>query len=129
MRQLLFLVVILVISTKTLLIFLGGPVALERDSLGYWNLSTSVMQGDILLTSEPIAYRTPVYPWFLAFGRLLAGEHSLADYANAGLLYVCTVYLAANLALKILNFPVQIVYCSGHAPRHLSGPIHYSDFI
>ena len=106
MRQLLFLVVILVISTKTLLIFLGGPVALERDSLGYWNLSTSVMQGDILLTSEPIAYRTPVYPWFLAFGRLLAGKHALwLITLIQGLLYVCTVYLAANLALKMTKLP------------------------
>ena len=64
------------------------------------------MQGDILLTSEPIAYRTPVYPWFLAFGRLLAGEHALwLITLMQGLLYVCTVYLAANLALKMTKLP------------------------
>ena len=55
---------------------------------------------------EPIAYRTPIYPWFLAFGRLLAGEHALwLITLMQGLLYVCTVYLAANLALKMTKLP------------------------
>ena len=77
MRKLLVLVLLLLIATKTAAILLAGPIPIQRDALGYWKLSVLVMQGDVLMFQAPIAYRTPVYPWFLATIRFLSGAHAL----------------------------------------------------
>ena len=45
----------IVISIKALGVFSGGPVPLQRDSLGYWQLSTLVIQGDIFMMGDPIS--------------------------------------------------------------------------
>lgn len=47
------------------------------DSGAYWALSTQALQGDWWLAQNPVAYRTPGYPWFLAVCRLLFGSYGL----------------------------------------------------
>ena len=94
------------ISIKATAVLLEGPVALERDSLGYWNLSTLVVQGDILMMSELIAYRTPLYPWYLAVCRVLAERHALWVIGLTQVaLYVISIWLAANIAYQITRLP------------------------
>ena len=106
MKQFLFLIVMLAITFKSLSVLLVGPVPLERDSLGYWQLSTLVMQGDIFMMEAPIAYRTPLYPWFLATLRTAAEKDAIwLITLTQSLLYICTVWIAANLALKITKLP------------------------
>ena len=106
MKQFLFLIAILAIAIKTMAIFLGGPIPLHRDSLGYWELSTLVLQGDFLMLDAPIAYRTPGYPWFLAILRLFGENHSMWLIAVVqSVLYVGSVWVASNIAQKITKLP------------------------
>lgn len=79
-----------------------GPAPLEMDALGYWQLSTLVINGDWLMLGEPIAYRTPLYPWFLAIVRWLAGELALPLVIGiqAGML-VASYWLAAGIARRV----------------------------
>lgn len=64
------------------------------------------MQGDVLMMQEPIAYRTPVYPWFLAACRKVALEQPLWLISILqGTLYVGSVYLAARISLRITKIP------------------------
>lgn len=62
MRKFLVLILLLLIATKTAAVLLEGPVPIQRDAFGYWKLSALVMQGDLLMLQDPIAYRTPIYP-------------------------------------------------------------------
>ena len=102
MRHLLLLIAMIVISIKALGVFSGGPVPLQRDSLGYWQLSTLVIQGDIFMMGDPIAYRTPGYPWFLAIVRLIGGNYSLWLIALIqSILYVGSIWFAAIIAQQI----------------------------
>ena len=99
MRKLLVLVLLLLIATKTAAILLAGPVPIQRDALGYWKLSVLVMQGDVLMFQAPIAYRTPVYPWFLATIRFLSGAHTLQVLtAIQGLFSLGSLIIAASIA-------------------------------
>lgn len=88
-----------------------GPVPLERDAFGYWHLSALAMQGDWLMLGEPIAYRTPVYPWFLALVRPFAGIYSLwtISLIQAGMA-VASMAIAARMATKITNLPLAAVF-------------------
>lgn len=54
-----------------------GPVPLCLDAGEYWEMGASVAGGDIFLMNMPIAYRTPVYAWFIGAIRSLFGESSL----------------------------------------------------
>lgn len=110
MRQLLLCIVILLITIKSIAVVLNGPVPLERDSLGYWKLSTLVMEGDIFMTGAPIAYRTPLYPWFLAACRSLSGNQSLWTISLVQVaLYLGSVWLASKLAYQITRLPFSIL--------------------
>ncbi len=102
MRNAVVFLLLALITVKTAPVVLRGPVPLERDSMGYWHLSTLVMEGDVLMLSEPIAYRTPVYPWFLAVLRTLAGPNALWIISLVqGFLLVAAVAIAARLASRI----------------------------
>jgi len=107
LRNAVALLLLALITVKTAAIVLRGPVPLERDAMGYWHLSTLVMEGDVLMLSEPIAYRTPVYPWFLAVLRTIAGPNSLWIISLVqGCLLVVAVVIAARLASRITRLPL-----------------------
>ena len=106
MRKILVLMILALLATKTVAVLLAGPVAIERDAFGYWKLSASVMQGDLLMLQEPIAYRTPVYPWFLACIRSLSGSYSLQVLLIVqGLLSLGSLVIAASIAARITKLP------------------------
>ena len=107
---------LLVIAAKTGAILLKGPVPIERDAFGYWQLSAAVMEGDLLMFQEPIAYRTPVYPWFLAILRLLSGPRTLQALAiMQGLFSLGSLVIAASIAKRITKlpkaFPLTLLVC------------------
>lgn len=101
-RTLLTLGLLLAQIAKVLAVIALGPASIELDASGYWRLSTLVMQGDLWLTSEPIAYRTPAYPWFLAIVRFLFVEHALfAIVVIQAAMWTAAVWGAGALAVRI----------------------------
>ncbi len=106
MRKVTVLFLLAVIAVKTAAVVARGPVPLERDAFGYWHLSTLVTEGDWLLFSEPIAYRTPIYPWFLASMRAFSGPHSLWMISLVqGFFAVASVLIAGLIAARISKLP------------------------
>lgn len=83
-----------------------GPSPIEGDALGYWRLSELAMQGDWLMRGEPIAYRTPVYPWLLAAVRTISPWPLATVVILQGGMYVATVWIVALLAVRISGFQV-----------------------
>ena len=110
MRKILVFLLLLLIATKAAAILLAGPVPIQRDALGYWKLSVLVMQGDVLMFQAPIAYRTPVYPWFLAAIRFLSGSHTLQTLTVIqGLFSLGSIIIAASIAARITKLPRAFV--------------------
>ena len=110
MRKILVLMILALLATKTVVVLLAGPVAIERDAFGYWKLSALVMQGDLLMLQAPISYRTPIYPWFLAILRLISGTHSLQVLAVIqGLFSLGSLVIAASIAARITKLPKAFV--------------------
>lgn len=102
LRILFVLLLLALTACKIAAILMRGPVPIELDAFGYWRLSSLVMDGDILMLSEPIAYRTPFYPWFLAIIRSINGENSLwVITVVQGVLALATVWIAALIAGRI----------------------------
>ncbi len=98
----LWLVLVLLIAAKIGLIVARGPSPIVLDAAEYWDLSSHVLDGDLLMRSEPIAYRTPLYPWFLAAVGAGSGTFRLpATVVVQGLLLLLAVLLAARLSWRI----------------------------
>ncbi len=93
---------VLLESVKLAGFLADGPMELMLDAGEYWRLSDTVMTGDLFMYAEPIAYRTPVYPWFLSAIRLAAGQYGLlAVIVLQALLVVGTSVLAGAFARQI----------------------------
>jgi hypothetical protein len=104
LRQPFFIAVLVLIAIKVALWVSLGPAAIVGDAHGYWDLSSQVIDGDLMMVREPIAFRTPVYPWFLALGRIVSGKllsPLLLIVVVQAMMYVATVWLAASLAHRI----------------------------
>ncbi len=111
MRNLLVLILLALITVKAVAVIALGPVPIERDAWGYWKLSTLVMSGDWLMLADPIAYRTPIYPWFLAILRAIAGEYALPVIAIAqSVLMVASIGIAGQIAARITRLPNAMVW-------------------
>ncbi|TWU57452.1 glycosyltransferase family 39 protein [Rubripirellula reticaptiva] len=109
MRKFVVVLLLVLIAVKTAAVLARGPVSIEMDAAGYWRLSTSVMGGDLLLMDQPIAYRTPVYPWFVATVRSVAGSQALLwIVVIQGLLWVASLWIAARLAKRITRLPLAL---------------------
>ena len=100
MRTKLIIALLLLIVAKIALLIGRGPSPIVNDARGYWELSSLVMSGDPLMLGEEIAFRTPIYPWFLALVRCLPSP-LLATAIIQGCLYIAAVYMAAWLAAFI----------------------------
>lgn len=102
MRYIVTYSLLAVLIAKVAAVLAIGPASIELDAQGYWELSELVMDGDLLLFGEPIAYRTPIYPWFLAAVRTVFGDHALiAVVSLQGVMAVGSVWLAGRIAEKI----------------------------
>lgn len=111
MRKLVTLVLLVLLAAKIAAVVARGPVALERDAFGYWHLSTIALHGDPLLTSEPIAYRTPVYPWFVALLRAAFGTDGLLAISFAqGFFAFASIVMAGLLATRISRLPLAMPF-------------------
>jgi len=110
-RKLFVLILFALIAAKAAAVVALGPVPIERDALGYWRLSTLVMSGDWLMLSEPIAYRTPGYPWFLAIIRSLVNEYALPVIVIVqSTLMVGSVWIAGHIAARITNLSKAMMW-------------------
>ncbi|TWT87977.1 ArnT family glycosyltransferase [Stieleria varia] len=96
---------LLTIAIKVAAVLAQGPSPIDGDALGYWNLSSRVLQGDWLMMGEPIAYRTPVYPWMLAAIRWVSPWPLPTLIALQGVLYMATVCITAQLGETITGQP------------------------
>ncbi|MGB7328119.1 MAG: hypothetical protein WBD31_24805 [Rubripirellula sp.] len=109
LRKFVVVLLLVLIAVKTAAVLARGPVSIEMDAAGYWRLATSVMGGDLLMMDQPIAYRTPVYPWFVAAVRSVAGSQALHwIVAIQGLLSVASIGIAARLAKRITRLPLAL---------------------
>jgi hypothetical protein len=105
-RILIILLLVALTAAKVAAVLALGPVSIELDAWEYWRLSALVMSGDILLLDDPIAYRTPVYPWFLALVRFLAGSYAyLAIVVAQGLFWLASISIAGHIAVRITKLP------------------------
>jgi hypothetical protein len=106
LRKLIILLLLALITAKVAVVLLRGPATIELDAWQYWRLSALVMDGDILLLEEPIAYRTPLYPWFIALTRSMAGSWAyMVIVGLQGLMWVAALTIAAHLAARISKLP------------------------
>jgi hypothetical protein len=55
----------------------SGPIQPWPDSALYWKLGQEAATGDVWLVESRLAFRTPLYPWFLAACQRLGGEDAL----------------------------------------------------
>ena len=94
---------------KVVAILALGPASIEMDARGYWDLSALVMESDILMMGDPIAYRTPAYPWFLAVVRTVFGDPSLFSIVVLqGVMAVATIGIAAKIAEVVTGSPLAL---------------------
>jgi hypothetical protein len=97
---------ILALTVKIFFILGLGPMALERDAAEYWRLGSQAAAGDWWLIENPIAYRTPIYPWLLGIIQSIGGGYSLLTLvALQGLMVLVTFVLAGILAGEISDSP------------------------
>jgi hypothetical protein len=110
LRKLLTLLLLTLLAIKIAATLARGPVAIEMDAFQYWRLSTTVISGDLLMLSEPIAYRTPVYPWLLAAIRLLSSDALLTIVILQGVMYLACIVIAGQLAVRITQQPSAMAW-------------------
>ena len=59
LRRFPILILQTLISIKIAILVERGPAAIQADVRGYWELSSVVTRGDVLMMVQKIAYRTP----------------------------------------------------------------------
>jgi hypothetical protein len=86
---------------------LDSPVP-QHDAGAYLKLGRMAAAGDVWLTGQPIAYRTPVYPWVLAIViRVLDADQQSIVHAMLWLQSILrwlTILVAGSLAAKLYQF-------------------------
>lgn len=106
MRRLITLLLLALLAAKIAATLARGPVGIELDAFGYWRLSELVCEGDLGLLGEPIAYRTPIYPYFVATIREFMGSRALLTIvAIQGVLTLATIAIAGLLAARWTKLP------------------------
>jgi hypothetical protein len=106
LRRLITLLLLVLLAVKIAATLARGPVAIEMDAFGYWQLSSLVLSGDLLMLDRPIAFRTPGYPYFLAIVRAINGSGALWSMVLIqGVLTLATIVIAALLAGRITSLP------------------------
>lgn len=95
---------------KLALLLARGPSPMVYDAAEYWNLGVAAGRGDLLLLSEAIAYRTPVYPWFLALVQNGLGGSALCGVILLQyVLVLATSLLTAKIVWRTTRTPWAVV--------------------
>lgn len=104
MRTLVTLLLLAATIAKVAAVLALGPASIEMDAKGYWQLSDLVVGGDVLMMSEPIAYRTPAYPWFLAIMQSCFGKSALLGLVvMQGAMWIATIWIAGKIAAEVTD--------------------------
>jgi hypothetical protein len=93
---------------------LAGPVTRAMDAAGYWHLGTQVARGDVWMTEQPVAFRTPGYPWVLGTMQAVFRENAWA--AAVGLQYLAvaaTTLVVGTMAWRLTDRPWCVVAAMG----------------
>ena len=88
------LILLLVEAVKLALFCAAAPAVRASDAGGYWMLGDQVASGDIWMTRDPVAHRTPGYPWIIGLLKATSGCH--AWFVAVALQY-CSVWLTSAL--------------------------------
>lgn len=100
-RRLLIGFILILLVAKVIGVVARGPSPIVLDASGYWDLGQLVSQGDVLLYGDPIAYRTPAYPWMLALVDSLPTPPLLTLVCLQGAMWVATIAIVAVMAVDI----------------------------
>jgi len=83
-------------------LFAVGQAQPWGDSTVYWRMGAAVAAGDWWLANDPVAFRTPGYPWYLGLCRSGLGEKGLiAAVVGQHLCVVLTSLITAALVWRI----------------------------
>lgn len=100
----------------------SAPAIRAFDSAGYWQLGQQVAAGDIWMVRNPIAYRTPAYPWFLGAVQFLCGRSSwqimvAIQYVAVWLTTVLTGWWTWKVTGRPWLAVLALAICLGSAAR------------
>ncbi|KAA5544527.1 glycosyltransferase family 39 protein [Roseiconus nitratireducens] len=98
LRQFCFVALIVLLIAKVVGVIAQGPSPVVMDAAGYWSLGETARQGDWLLLREPIAYRTPGYPWLIAVTRAVLPDPLFWLTCLQGAMWLATVLITGLLA-------------------------------
>lgn len=102
MRNLVTCILLAATIAKFAVVLAIGPASIELDAKSYWQLSDLVIDGDLFMLGNPIAYRTPIYPWFLAVVQFVFGTGALgAIVVLQALMAVATIWIAGKIAAEL----------------------------
>ncbi len=101
LRPFVLTLLILLLIAKVIGVTARGPSPLVLDAGHYWELGGRVARGDVLLFGEPIAFRTPGYPWLVGAVRAWLPAPLLALVVLQGALWLGTTGCAALLAREL----------------------------
>ena len=87
-------ILFLVEAVKLAAFCAAAPAVRASDAGGYWMLGDQVASADIWMIRNPVAYRTPGYPWMIGLLKSLFGRHGW--FVVIALQY-CSVWLTSAL--------------------------------
>ncbi|MCA9137303.1 MAG: glycosyltransferase family 39 protein [Planctomycetales bacterium] len=98
-----FSVLVVLLVTKVIGVIMRGPSPMVLDAGFYWELGGSVADGDWLLIQQPVAYRTPAYPWLIGLFRTVFADPLYALVCFQGSLWIATIGLTTAIAIDIFR--------------------------
>ena len=109
MTRFAILVLVACVLAKTAAIASLGPAPVILDAAEYQHLAELARGGDVMMTAAPIAYRTPLYPWWLAIMGATGDRSPAPAIISQVLLHVASITLAAGLAWRITGRPMAAI--------------------
>jgi hypothetical protein len=86
----------LVDTVKHLLLLFADPQPPIMDARGYWDLAAAIRAGDWWWQNDPIAFRTPGYPAFLALFQSSLGKYAMMS--AIGFQHICVMTTSITTA-------------------------------
>ena len=105
MRRWVPVLIVTLLVLKVIGVVARGPSPMIFDAGSYWELGEVVANGDWLLTSQQIAYRTPAYPWFLAMHQSVSPSPLLTLIIGQAILWLLTMWMVATMAADCCDDP------------------------
>ena len=121
------LILLLVEAVKLAAFCAAAPAVRASDAGGYWMLGDQVAHADIWMARNPVAYRTPGYPWMIGLLKALCGRHGW--FVVVALQY-CAVWLTSALTawwtMRVTGRPWLAVLSLGICVISAARPSHAS---